>query len=250
MCRSRLRKKSLNPLLIGAVLPTGFVSCGNRPCRILLVSIPFSSGQSFQRLPVRMPVRLPVRVSIPFSSGQSFQHLRYLHGTGKGRNVSIPFSSGQSFQHFPTTCGTSTTCYCLNPLLIGAVLPTRHTFCRTVALSRLNPLLIGAVLPTSSLRRSMFVTFTSQSPSHRGSPSNVGGGGGIKDRLASLNPLLIGAVLPTVIDKFSKSDRKVSIPFSSGQSFQRRPHDRDRPERGTNVSIPFSSGQSFQPATG
>ena len=115
----------LNPLRIGEVFPTNYLSAGQTVI-LSAVSIPFASGKSFQPASrfnafiALFGVSIPF--SIPFASGKSFQqeecikwdvkHLwsqspshrgillnkKDLQGTRVGNTVSIPFASGNTFE--------------------------------------------------------------------------------------------------------------------------------------------------------
>ena len=143
-------KVRLNPLLIGAVLPTIDFTVAHRFGK--WVSIPFSSGQSFQHWQIAGYMVTGIRSQSPSHRGSPSNFGEFYSKMKTRIEVSIPFSSGQSFQHCrENAAAISGPVTCLNPLLIGAVLPTQFP-------------------PQQQLTAEM-----SQSPSHRGSPSNSWG---------------------------------------------------------------------------
>ena len=110
-------------------------------------------------------------VSIPFTSGHSFQQTGRIFGLMPHPEVSIPFTSGHSFQ-----LGTA---------------PYRFS----IGLG-LNPLYIGSLFPTNTSNGRKVLHIMSQSPLHRVTLSN--------EIFLTISKLMI----------------EVSIPFTSGHSFQ------------------------------
>src|SRR5205807_6742547 len=191
-------RNGLNPLRIGEVLRTKRYY--NTAFDMIYVSIPFASGKSFERL---WPGDI---VCVSSYTSQSPSH--------RG-----------SLSHQERDCAATAGTGCLNPLRIGEVFRTiwedsaKDARCRSVSI----PFASGksfAQWQILSLQKSG--EGSSQSPSHRGTLSDIGG------------HQLSGAALDPTSQSPSHRGTHCNCPPGCGQS------------RPSVVSIPFASGNPLQ----
>ena len=201
----------------------------------LPVSIPSSSGQSFQPMSgaaARAGSRVSfnpffIRSILPTVDLQGLWlwytfcfnpfFIRSILPTKEGREmkrigffVSIPSSSGQSFQRSGLGTSPPKTTDCFNPFFIRSILPTRQVL-------RGRPDRLVVSIPSSSGQS--FQPHLSRGPFLNDSPC--------------FNPFFIRSILPTRRRSLPapRGWCPVSIPSSSGQSFQR--HTGPRTSRAT-----------------
>ncbi len=210
--------RSLNPLRIGAIIPTQ-----NFGIAVLVAVFSFNPLRIGAHLPTLQPHRYlrentrfnPLRIGALIAT----QRHRFLQ---MARKVSIPFASGRSLLR--RAIGGYRHSWSLNPLRIGALIATRHAaFPAIVARTpSQSPSHRGAHCYMISRRRAGRMASRSQSPSHRGAHCYGRGRGRGRGRC------------------------RVSIPFASGRTYQRK-HMDTHPTRTDSVSIPFASGRSLLP---
>src|SRR6267142_1183294 len=143
----RPRSVCLNPLLIGEHFPTG--AYGFQTLEWIYVSIPFSSGNTFQLL-LRCATRsAPTKSQSPSHRGtlsnEPAPSIR--HELPKSLN---PLLIGEAFRTLPHPRMRPSPLASLNPLLIGESLSNSRwpSERRKPKPSSLNPLLIGEHFPT------------------------------------------------------------------------------------------------------
>ena len=161
---------SLNPLRIGALFPTQQLGRGSRLGRP--VSIPFESGHSFQLMGGCLKTEGPNESQSPSNRGTLSNTTNWTQGTATDRGSQSPSNRG-TLSNFSTDEVDVIGLDSLNPLRIGALFPTKLKLAADVKKNSLNPLRIGALFPTCTTVTCLRNSKPSQSPSNRGTLSNL-----------------------------------------------------------------------------
>ena len=137
-----------NPFFIRSILPT--LAWAMNKVVIVEVSIPSSSGQSFQlTIDLKWRLRIPAGFN-PFFIRSILPTLGHHRPSVRCGDVSIPSSSGQSFQPLAgTAAGIWLERISFNPFFIRSILPTVHgANYKPGDLIGFNPFFIRSILPT------------------------------------------------------------------------------------------------------